>query len=266
MPAHSALSLVTKVVLLSTLPVDGSRKKLVSVRKTMGPIQSMTDLFGDIAAMPTTDVPAEDLHQAYVQLAEKWTAEGFGTASKELNKNIVMLKPCAEAKKTIGQCLAEEAEPGSKGKTVKGHKLQQNGKHAELNANSVANGLLWSCRIVGYMAEMFDLASKGQSLKDAGMVAFSHRLAPAFKTDWGSKFTKKAVETALSVGLPSGSKETEFIKRVGGESVAKEDMANFGAVVLPLTNCLIFQVQNVKLDDTVFPEKQLIPTDQVCPN
>lgn len=255
-------------MLLGVLPVHSVRTVIRQRQKSQGVVKKMTAIFENMTAVAPADIPVKDLMTAYAALGKVWTELDIGQAEGKLMENQKMFQPCADKDLTVGQCLRDEAEPGSKGKTKVGHQVQKDGKPAVLKSgDSFALGLLWSCRYVGYMVEMFGEKAQGQSLKDAGAVAFKKWLAPYWKRgtwDIQDKATRVLVEKSLSLALPSGTSEQALIKKCGGESEAIADMKEVAEKVLPIQYCFLLEVRSLGLDDTNFPQDHHIPNDLNC--
>jgi hypothetical protein len=222
-------------VILFTLPAGLTRRVGTSleVAANRGPIaEKLTTIFNKVRARDIYRMPVKELQRIFFAAGKEFRALGFDEAAGQVDRNAKMLSRCPSFNRgvSIDECLRDE-----EGKHILQDKTK--GTPAELADNTPSMGLIWSSRILGFMAEMFDKAGSDGSFYEAACSAYEHRIKPAFKkcTFCVDNMVDKVVFHALASGL-SGHDGDKYFELFGGKNVAMREMREFARVALPIAD------------------------------
>jgi hypothetical protein len=161
-------------------------------------------------------------------------------AAEPLEQNLEMLETYRDDygyKCTLDYLLVQECDrPGNKLSTEK--------HEADVVNPSPVMGLIWVCRILGYIGAVFEHTGDGMRLQKASEIGLRRNIASAYYNDWAVHLI--LVQNGLSGGLPSDKQWEELVEKMGGRKVVR----NFGNAVSELAKGVMQHVTTSGLDDT----------------
>eukprot|EP00931_Biecheleriopsis_adriatica_P103768 TRINITY_DN78562_c0_g1_i1.p1 TRINITY_DN78562_c0_g1~~TRINITY_DN78562_c0_g1_i1.p1 ORF type:complete len:267 (-),score=55.18 TRINITY_DN78562_c0_g1_i1:93-893(-) len=217
---------------------------------SIGPIASgMTEAFRKLEGVPADQIKLKELQEVVLTTASS-LSESFEAAATQIRNNILMLSSCPmfDGEGTVGSCLqSEEAkctEECKKHRPACCVQDKSKKKPAVLAEGSPPMGILWSMRMLWFIADMFERVSNGETMSHAGdrlQVTFAKcTMCPDFVVN-------KLVKSSLAAGFKDSGK---YIEKFGGEEEALKDMKSFAEVALPIITGIFDQLVKHNLDGT----------------
>lgn len=201
------------------------------------------------------DVRLDQFYEACCQLQP--LLEELGQWA-ELRDRLAMLEVSATAGLTIGECLDLEA---------KVHKLEGFGSAAKFADPSSASGLMWSARILAFVAELLGQSGRcgaGGGEKGCGLLqhrfsvaapaAFERHIGTCFGTSASESSAESAARELFTAGLPSERGEEALLQKLGGPGgvvqLARQDMVTFADVLMPLADRIRASFKRRRMDNS----------------
>lgn len=200
---------------------------------------------GRFQTLATADeLPVPSLHGACLRMEPFLIIIGFDVVWKELKRSLDKMKASVEAGHTVGQCLDSEAHL---------HKPEGPGSAAQLVDPSLAMGLIWVTRILGFVADLFGLFGRGvlSSLSAAGERSFERQIGISFDNGWIDSGKELVMRKRFTASLPPDSDESGFFDKLGvSKDSARRDIASLADAILPLVRRLYSSFKRRRLDDS----------------
>lgn len=200
------------------------------------------------------EITVKEFQRALLKAKEGFIELGFKEAAIHVDKNAKSLSTCHRFDQggSVETCLKEEEE---RLKITGQGQLQDKDamKAAKLPDPSPSMGTGWLVRILGFLAETYQQASRGQPMKDAAVSVYDRRIAPAFGKDLKDSMINSLIRSKLVGSFPNPDEEDQFFARFGGTQQARVDMEEFAQDVLPLIDGIFDSIVKHNLDDTKSP-------------
>lgn len=200
---------------------------------------------GRFQTLATADeLPVRSLHSACLRMEPFLNVAGFEFAWKELKKNMDKIKASVEAGHTVGQCLDSEAHV---------HTPEGPGSAAQLVDPSLAMGLIWVTRILGFVADIFGLFGRSiaSSLSAAGETSFERQIGISFDAGWIDSGKELVLRKLFTANLPADGGNSGFFNKLGvSKDDARREMVALADAMLPLVRRLYSSFKRRRLDDS----------------